>query len=151
MDQNQQQQKRRGPPLKPVDPKQYSFDVGLVKITTYRKKKRPQPLPPTTDIHPSVGKMEERLRTIIDLKAFESILLDVMRPEIKDRTLLVPVRFRQRVAQLRQAVEAALARNHGRSSTVELDTLLSGLEKQLDEDEGRNDLLEKYRLMILLG
>ncbi|MDR2667778.1 MAG: hypothetical protein LBB38_01925 [Puniceicoccales bacterium] len=150
MDPNQQQQKRKGPPLKPVDPEQYSFDIGLVKITTYRKKKRPQPLPPVADIHPCVGKMEERLRTIIDLKTFESILFDVMRPDVKDRTLLVPVRFRQRVAKLRQSVGEAMANMHGHVAD-ELDTLLSDLEEQLDADAGRNELLEQYRLMILLG
>jgi hypothetical protein len=148
-----QQQKRKNPPLKPVDPQQYSFDVGLVKITTYRKKKRPEPLPATADIHPSVGKMEERLRAIVDLQAFECIFLDAMKPDIRDRTLLVPVRFRQRIAKLRQSMGAAMERvrgAHGRAAE-EADMLLCDLEAHLAEDAGRSELLEQYRLMILLG
>jgi hypothetical protein len=133
-----------------VDPKIYSFDVGLVKITTYRKKKRVQPLPPTSDIHPSMGKMEERLRAIIDLKAFESILLEVLRPDVKDRTLLVPVRFRQRLARLRIALRTALVRTRG-NAAEEIDSLLGDLEKQLSEGSGHSELLEQYRLMILMG
>ncbi|MDR0340048.1 MAG: hypothetical protein LBH53_00600 [Puniceicoccales bacterium] len=150
MNENPQQQRRGSPPLKPVDAKQYSFDVGLVKITAYRGKGGNRSLPSTADIHPSVGKMEERLKAVVDLKAFESILMEVLRPEVSDRTLLVPTHFHQRLVQLRIALRTGSAQMERRTAQ-KIDSLLKDLEEQLARGDGHNDLLEQYRLMILMG
>ncbi|MDR2664309.1 MAG: hypothetical protein LBB14_02160 [Puniceicoccales bacterium] len=147
---NENPQQKRGPKLRPVDPGQYSLDMGLVKITVHRKKASAPSLPPVADIHPSVGKMEERLKAIVDLSAFESIFTEVLRPEVKDRTLLVPTHFHQRLARLRTALRTDMARMRGRTAE-EIDSLLGDLEEQLADGDGYSDLLEQYRLMILMG
>ncbi|MDR0679238.1 MAG: hypothetical protein LBF24_03260 [Puniceicoccales bacterium] len=133
-----------------MDPKQYSFDVGLVKITAYRGKGRTRSLPPAADIHPSVGKMEERLKSVVDLKAFESIFVEVLRPEVRDRTLLIPTHFHQRLVQLRIALRTGNVGMKSRTAQ-KIDSLLKDLEEQLAEGDGHSDLLEQYRLMILMG
>jgi hypothetical protein len=145
-----QPQQRRGPGIKPVDPQLYSFDIGLAKITTNRNQRKVPELPDHTAIEPSVGRMEQRLRAIIDLQTFESILLEVLQPDVKNRTLLIPVHFRKRLGKLREALRKGLGKVKGKS-VEEVDGLLAQLESQLDEETGRNELLEQYRLMILMG
>jgi hypothetical protein len=136
---------------KPVDASLYSFDIGLSKITTNRRQKRRMELPQTSEIEPSVGKMEERLKAIVGLQTFESILLDVLRPDVKTRTLLIPVHFRRRLGDLRGSIREKLMGKKNVKSAEEIDGLLAKLEAQLDEETGRNELLDQYRLMILMG
>jgi hypothetical protein len=147
MNQNQQQGQRRS---KPVDPKLYSFDIGLSKITTARIHRQPLPLPNSTEIKPSIGKMEQRLDMIVDLKSFDSILLDVMQPNVKNRSVLVPVHFRARLNTLRDSLRKGLEKKGGKEE-AELEALLMELETQLSEGTGHSELLDQYRLMILMG
>ncbi|MDR2030078.1 MAG: hypothetical protein LBP65_01260 [Puniceicoccales bacterium] len=147
---NQQPQQRRSPPIKPVDPAIYSFNIGLVKITTNRGQPRRAGLPSTTEIRPSVGRMEQRLDAIVDMTSFESILLDALRPDVKDRAMLVPVNFHSRLNSLRKSLRRGLAKKNEKEE-AELEALLTELESQLAEETGRNELLEQYRLTILIG
>ncbi|MDR2576593.1 MAG: hypothetical protein LBC42_00900 [Puniceicoccales bacterium] len=143
---------RRTLPLKPVDPAMYAFNFGLTKITTIRATKKQTNLPQTTNLDPSVGKMEQRLKAIIDLQTFESILMEVLQPEVKNRSLLVPTHFRSRLAQLRESLATDKRRKKLLLGTADaVNALLVRLESQLEEETGRNELLEQYRLMILLG
>jgi hypothetical protein len=145
---NQPQQKKSSP-LRPVDPGQYSFDIGLVKITTNKGQRKRQKLPESTEIAPSVGRMEQRLRAIVDLQTFESILLEVLQPDVKTRTLLIPVHFRRRMGELRESIRGELEKKN--KAQADIDELLGKLETQLAEETGRNELLDQYRLMILMG
>jgi hypothetical protein len=147
-----QQQQHKQQQLKPVDPKNYAFNVGISKITVKRAAKKDPELPQTTKLDPSVGKMEQRLRAIIDLQTFESLLTEVLQPEVKNRSLLVPTHFRARLVKLRKSLAAGKNKKkiHGKTADA-VDYLLAELERQLDEESGRNELLEQYRLMILLG
>jgi hypothetical protein len=142
---------RKQPPNKPVDPALYSFDIGLTKITTNRRQKKRMKLPKSSEIEPSVGKMEERLKAIVGLQTFESILLEVLRPDVKTRTLLIPVHFRRRLRELRDSLRKELTQKKNAKSGEEIDGLLASLDAQLNEETGRNELLDQYRLMILMG
>jgi hypothetical protein len=147
---NGQPQQRRSGPIKPVDPELYSFDIGLVKITTNRNQRKRPNLPSGTEIRPSVGRMEQRLEAVVDLASFESVLLDALQPDVKDRAMLVPVHFRRRLIALRDSLRKGLAKKSEKAE-AELEALLTELESQLAEESGRGELLEQYRLMILMG
>jgi hypothetical protein len=144
------QQAKRTPPLKPVDPKTYAFDVGLTRITTNRNQKKVPSLPESVEIGPSEGRIEERLRDIINLNTFESILLDALRPRVRNRQLLIPTHFRRRLRELRDYFGAARGAK-GRQLSGEMAPIFELLEAHLVEETGRNELLEQYRLMILMG
>jgi hypothetical protein len=149
--QNQSPKPRRPMPLKPIDPQQFSMDVGLTKITTNKNQKKVLRLPDSGEINPSDGRIEERLEKIIDLKTFESILIDALRPKIKNRQLLVPVHFRRCLVALRDSLRQRLEMEKGRDVSEEMSRLLEILEIHMQEETGRNELLEQYRLMILMG
>ncbi|MDR0727983.1 MAG: hypothetical protein LBF26_03810 [Puniceicoccales bacterium] len=144
------QQAKRPPPLRPVDPKTYAFDVGLTRITTNKNQKKIPTLPESVEIGPSEGRIEERLQDIINLKTFESILLDALRPKVKNRQLLIPVHFRRHLRELRDYFSRARDRK-GRRLSGEMEPIFDLLEAHLAEETGRNELLEQYRLMILMG
>jgi hypothetical protein len=144
------QQAKRTPPLKPVDPKTYAFDVGLTRITTNRNQKKIPSLPESVEIGPSDGRVEERLRDIINLNTFESILLDALRPRVKNRQLLIPMHFRRRLRELRDYFDRAKGAK-GRKLSGDMAPIFELLEVHLAEETGRNELLEQYRLMILMG
>ncbi|MDR1437717.1 MAG: hypothetical protein LBI69_01505 [Puniceicoccales bacterium] len=153
MDQRQQSSQlkpKRQTPLKPIDPEKFSLDIGLEKITTNRNQQRVPRLPERGEIGPSDGRIEERLQEIIDLKTFESILIDALRPNIKNRQLLLPVHFRRCLISLCDSLRKLSAEKNG-EETEEIKALLSLLETHLREETGRNELLEQYRLMILMG
>jgi hypothetical protein len=144
------QQPKRPPPLKPIDPKQFSFNIGLAKITSNRNQKKIPRLPESVEIGPSEGRMEEHLQDIINLQTFESILLETLRPKIKNRQLLIPVHFRRRLQELKEYFSQATDRKRRRLSG-EMGPIFELLEEHLTEEAGRNELLEQYRLMILMG
>jgi hypothetical protein len=145
-----QQQARRPPPLEPVNPKTYAFDIGLTRITTNRNQEKIPCLPESVEIGPCEGRIEERLQDIINLKTFESILLDALRPKVKNRQLLIPIHFRRRLRELRDYFGKARDRK-GRQLSGEMEPIFALLEGHLVEETGRNELLEQYRLMILMG
>jgi hypothetical protein len=140
------QQPKRPPPLQPIDPKKFSFDIGLAKITTNKNQKKVPHLPDLTEIRPSEGRIEEQLQKIINLKTFESILMEALRPKVKNRRLLIPVHFHRRLKALREFLS-----RKGSQLSQDVDTIFSLLEAHLLEESGRNELLEQYRLMILMG
>ncbi|MDR2340751.1 MAG: hypothetical protein LBD72_00215 [Puniceicoccales bacterium] len=143
-------QAKRTPPLKPVDPKTYSFDMGLTRITTNKNQKKILRLPKSVEIGPSEGRIEEHLQDIINLKTFESILVDALRPKVKNQQQLIPVHFRRRLSELRDYFMRARD-SKGQRMLGEMEPIFELLEAQLTEETGRNELLEQYRLMILMG
>ncbi|MDR3316808.1 MAG: hypothetical protein LBS68_01890 [Puniceicoccales bacterium] len=146
---NNQNQQRQSPG-RPVDPSQYSFNIGLIKITTNRNQGKMPELPQTSTLDPSVGRMEQRLKAIVDLQTFETILLEVLQPQVKNRSMLVPVHFRAHLVQLQKFLKDYRGKM-GQQSAEAIDALLADLKSQLAEEAGRNELLEQYRLMILMG
>lgn len=94
--------------------------------------------------------MEDQLRGIVNLSTFDAILIEALRPDLRDRRLLSPVIFRNQIAQLKNSLRKEL-QAAGKSFDPQLEELLTRLEKQLTEEEGKNELLEQYRLMILMG
>lgn len=147
---NSQQNFRQNRPLAPLDTSRFSMDIGLTKITSTANIRRIMRLPLWILLDPSEGRMEERLRQILDLSTFNIILVDVLRPKINDRKLLLPNIFRSRLMKLKNSVRKQLE-SPDCLLDPDLEDILLDLERQIIEEEDKNELLEQYRLMILMG
>lgn len=141
---------KKGQPLAPLDVRKFSLNIGLIKITTTRKKAKLIELPASIFFEPSENRVEEHLREILNLAPFEKILIESLQPEIKNRQWLIPNSFKKRLKKLRSTVKALLA-SPNCTLDSDLEDLLLNLEKQIETEEENNELLDQYRLMILMG
>lgn len=141
---------KRSQPLAPLDPRKFSLNIGLIKITTTRKKAKLVELPASIFFEPSENRVEEHLRQILNLAPFEKILIESLQPEIKNRQWLVPNAFKRRLKKLLENVRKLLASPNCMLDS-DLEDLLLNLERQMEKEEENNELLDQYRLMILMG
>lgn len=144
-----QQRREKQRPLAPVDREKFSWDIGISKITKAKKPGRMR-LPNSIEIDPSEWRMESRLQQIVDLSTFEGILIEALRPRIKDPKLLLPNVFRAQVSRLMSGIRKEMQAKNT-ALDPELEGILTHLQEQLRQEEVRNNLLEQYRLMILMG
>jgi type III secretion protein X len=123
------------------------FERGIDSIT-FKGSDGAQGLPDQQELAPAEGErpLLEQLLAMPNLDAF---LDDAIRPEIEDRELLMPQKFRQAldgaIAAIRRGADDA------ESSDPETAKVLNRASRLLNEEVGLRDLLSMYRSVLFQG
>jgi len=124
------------------------FDKGIVSIT-YKVGEAVQGLPDQHELPPADHAQRPQLETLLAPSNTDSFLQESIRPELEDRDLLLPSRFRQ-------AMDDALDKL-GKTAQEQLahepDTakLLNRAVRLLQDEVGLRDLLQMYRSALHQG
>jgi hypothetical protein len=124
----------------------FDLDFGLTGITKGNDYQKRMKLPTAGSLDPSEGKIEEKLKKVLSIGTVDSLVMQLLRPEIKDRSLLTPARFREKVREIRALMREQVGRKAemGETLLIQVDTLLQ-------KEEEKSELLDQYRHMLLLG
>ncbi|MDR0590578.1 MAG: hypothetical protein LBG09_01855 [Puniceicoccales bacterium] len=123
----------------------FDLDFGITGITKGNEYQKRMKLPTSGSCDPSEGKIEEKLKKVLSIKTVDSLVMQLLRPEIKDRSILSPVNFREKVREIRTLV-------NGQGGKQEFsEELLARIDALLKEEEEKSELLDQYRHMLLLG
>lgn len=120
----------------------FNFNQGLTGISKGVSQKQMQ-LPQTSSFDPSEGKIEEKLKKVLSLSTVDSLVMQLLRPEIQDRSLLSPINFRDKIREIRELLE--------KDKNQLPNTLFQRTDEILQDEENKSELLDQYRHMLLLG
>ena len=120
----------------------FNFNQGITGISKGASQKQMQ-LPQTSSFDPSEGKIEEKLKKVLSLSTVDSLVMQLLRPEIQDRSLLSPINFREKIREIRELIE--------KDESQLPDALARQTDAILQDEENKSELLDQYRHMLLLG
>jgi hypothetical protein len=124
----------------------FDLDFGITGITKGNEYQKRMKLPLSGSLDPSEGKIEEKLKKVLSIKTVDSLVMQLLRPEVKDRSLLSPINFREKVREIR------ILMNEQKGKKQEFsEELLARIDALLREEEEKSELLDQYRHMLLLG
>jgi hypothetical protein len=124
----------------------FDLDFGITGITKGNEYQKRMKLPTSGSCDPSEGKIEEKLKKVLSIKTVDSLVMQLLRPEVKDRSILSPVNFREKVREIRTLLNGQCG---GQQEFSE--ELLARIDALLKEEEEKSELLDQYRHMLLLG
>ncbi|MDR2807067.1 MAG: hypothetical protein LBB11_02840 [Puniceicoccales bacterium] len=124
----------------------FDLNFGITGITKENEHQKRMTLPISGSLDPSEGKIEEKLKKVLSIGTVDGLVMQLLRPEIKDRSLLGPVRFREKVREIR----ALMREKHEKGERIS-EALLARIDLLLQEEEEKSELLDQYRHMLLLG
>lgn len=124
----------------------FDLNIGLTGITRRIDAQQITKLPETNSFDPSDGKVEEKLTKVLNVRTSDGMIMQLLRPQIKDRSLLSPLMFRKKICEIRTLLtqNEQLRSELGRDCLSQIDTILA-------EEEDKSDLLDQYRHTLLLG
>jgi hypothetical protein len=123
----------------------FDLDFGITGVTKGDYGKRMQ-FPERGGIDPSEGKVEEKLKKVLSIGTVDGLVMQLLRPEVRDRSLLTPLRFREKVREIRAIIgsQGEKVSGIGKEHVDRVDELLK-------KEEEKSELLDQYRHMLLLG
>ncbi|MDR1590915.1 MAG: hypothetical protein LBR92_02885 [Puniceicoccales bacterium] len=124
----------------------FDLDFGITGITKGNEYQKRMKLPASGSLDPSEGKIEEKLKKVLNIKTVDGLVMQLLRPEIKDRSLLSPINFREKIREIRTLMN----RQNGKKQEFS-EELITRIENLLREEEEKSELLDQYRHMLLLG
>jgi hypothetical protein len=124
----------------------FDLDFGITGITKSNEYQKRMKLPISGSLDPSEGKIEEKLKKVLSIKTVDSLVMQLLKPEIKDRSLLSPVNFREKVREIRTLMNEQKGKKQEFS-----EELMARIDALLREEEEKSELLDQYRHMLLLG
>ena len=137
-----------------INPSYMSFERGIDRITHARTglltslPEREQAPPPDVSTRP-------QLETLLALPTLNDALDTAVRPQLQNRDLLVPTRFRQALENtlehLEQAVQQASAKPAADGSSEDTTRTLNRAVRLLKEESALRDLLQMYRSALYQG
>ncbi|MDR2812493.1 MAG: hypothetical protein LBB05_01725 [Puniceicoccales bacterium] len=124
----------------------FDLDFGITGITKGNEYQKRMKLPLSGSLDPSEGKIEEKLKKVLNIKTVDSLVMQLLRPEVKDRSLLSPINFREKIREIRTLMSEQKEKKQEFSKElwIRIDALLR-------EEEEKSELLDQYRHMLLLG
>ena len=124
------------------------FDRGIDSIT-YKGSEAVPGLPDQLELAPAEAGQRPQLEQLLAMPNLDAFLDEAIRPEIEDRELLMPQRFRQ---ALDGALSTIRENAEGLQST-DPDTarVLNRASRLLHEEVGLRDLLQMYRSVLFQG
>ena len=140
---NEEKQK----PVKKIHAK-YAMDYGLASITTLHTGDGPMKLPTFTHFDPCEGKIEEKLKKVLEIKTLQLSMIKLLRPTVTNRNILTPQQFRLKIQQVCDTMDHSIEENDG--TIVNLEALNDVIELLQNEEE-KCELLDQYRHMLLMG
>lgn len=123
--------------------KQYALDYGLTDISSTGKDTQKMKLPNSVSFDPGEGKIEEKLKKVLQVKTLSSAMIKLLRPMITDRSIITPQHFRLKINQVAELFETD-------ESNI-FHELYSEVRELLLEEEEKCELLDQYRHMLLMG
>lgn len=124
------------------------FDRGIDSIT-FKANEGAQGLPDLFDLVPAEQGQRPQLERLLSVHNLDALLDDAIRPDIDDRELLMPQKFRQTLDatlhHLRQAAEERQALDPDSTR------VLNRAARLLNEEVGLRDLLQMYRSVLYQG
>ena len=123
--------------------KQYALDYGLTDISSTGKDAQKMKLPNSVSFDPGEGKIEEKLKKVLQVKTLSSAMIKLLRPMITDRSIITPQHFRLKINQVAELFETD-------ESNI-FHELYSEVRELLLEEEEKCELLDQYRHMLLMG
>jgi len=124
------------------------FDRGIDAIT-FKGQETLQGLPEQRELAPAEQGGLRQLEQLLALPNLDVFLDDAIRPELEDRELLMPVRFRQALDGALEAIRNAAAQAQG--SDPDAARELNRADRLLSEEQNLRDLLQMYRSVLYQG
>ncbi|MDE6576321.1 MAG: hypothetical protein K2L24_02895 [Opitutales bacterium] len=125
---------------------EFDFDYGLSSVSKSIGPQQRMKLPVASRVDPSEGKVEEKLKKVFRIGTVDNLVMQLLRPEIQDRSLLSPICFREKIREIRTLLQK------GRPSDLAPgDDLYEHVDTLLQEEENKSELLDQYRHTLLLG
>lgn len=122
----------------------FDLNFGLSGVTKQVSHKKME-LPSGGNIDPSECKIEAKLPTLVQTSSLDNLIINLLRPEIKDLSVLSPHVFREKIKELRQFIQKQ------RSTNTPDRELYDKIDTILEQEENKSELLDQYRRTLLLG
>ncbi|MDR0693543.1 MAG: hypothetical protein LBF49_03175 [Puniceicoccales bacterium] len=126
----------------------YAMDFGIVNISKLPAGEQRMRLPGNVSIDPCEGKIEEKLKKVLEFKTLNKSMVQLLRPFVTDRSILTPQRFRLKIRQAYKLFADVIAKEGENYPYRELFEDVIGL---LKNEEEKCELLDQYRHMLLMG
>ncbi|MDR2779428.1 MAG: hypothetical protein LBB16_04090 [Puniceicoccales bacterium] len=126
----------------------YAMDFGIVNISKLSMGGQRMHLPNNASIDPCEGKIEEKLKKVLEFKTLNKSMIQLLRPSVTDRSLLTPQRFRLKI---HQACETFADTIEKEGENYPYRELFEDIIDLLKNEEEKCELLDQYRHMLLMG
>lgn len=124
------------------------FDKGIDSVT-YKNGELAQPMPDQQLLTPAERAERPQLETLLAQPTTDSFLDDAICPQLEDRELLLPGKFRQALESTLQTLTQAAQAHH--SENPDSAKALNRAVRLLNEEVGLRDLLQMYRSALYQG
>lgn len=125
------------------------FDRGIDSITYAQQDAQPT-LPERGESAPPDVGARAQLSALLDRPSIDDFLESSTRPQIANRDLLVPARFRERLDNALQQLRDVAAQRQSAGGDDEL-RILNRATRLLSEEVGLRDLVQMYRSALYQG
>lgn len=132
----------------PKKNRKYAMDFGIVNISTLSSRNKRMKLPTSVSVDPCDGKIEEKLKKVLEIKTLQKSMIELLRPSVTDRSILTPQQFRLKISQVCELFSDVMKAGGENFAYKELYNDIISL---LKNEEEKCDLLEQYRHMLLMG
>lgn len=123
---------------------QYALDYGLIDISSLSQRDKKMSLPSSVAFDPGEGRIEEKLKKVLQIKTLSNSMIKLMRPMITDRSIITPQHFRVKIRQVADLFKL------DDEDDINQD-LYSEIYELLMSEEEKCELLDQYRHMLLMG
>lgn len=123
--------------------KQYALDYGLIDISSIGQEDKKMSLPNSVAFDPGEGKIEEKLKKVLQVETLSNAMIKLLRPTITDRSIITPQQFRLKISQVAELFKSD-------ENALNQDLFLEVYEFLTAEEE-KCELLDQYRHMLLMG
>ncbi|MDR1401803.1 MAG: hypothetical protein LBI81_02500 [Puniceicoccales bacterium] len=124
------------------------MNFGIIDISKLSSKNQRSHLPNSTSVDPCEGKIEEKLKRVLEVKTLSQTIIHLLHPEITDRSILTPQKFRLKIRQVCRVFADTLEKD---SANCPSEELFKNVIDLLKNEEEKCELLDQYRHMLLLG
>ena len=125
------------------------FDRGIDSITYAQQDAQPS-LPERSESAPPDVGARAQLSALLDKPSIDDFLNTMARPQLANRDLLVPARFRERLDNALQQLRDVAAQRQPAGGDDEL-RILNRATRLLSEEVGLRDLVQMYRSALYQG
>jgi hypothetical protein len=129
---------------------QYAMDYGLVGISTVAQSDKKMSLPKSSTFDPGEGKIEEKLKKVLQIETLRNSMIKLLRPIITDRSIITPQQFRMKIRQVADLFTQGEDDSDSAGSSLNSE-LFEEVHSLLIGEEEKCELLDQYRHMLLMG
>ncbi|MDR3144423.1 MAG: hypothetical protein LBT64_02900 [Puniceicoccales bacterium] len=126
----------------------YAMDYGIVDISKLSTNAKRMSLPNTVSVDPCEGKIEEKLKKVLEFKTLNKSMIQLLRPAVTDRSILTPQKFRLKIQQVCNIFSDTITKEGDDFPDREL---FEDIIELLKNEEDKCELLDQYRHMLLMG